>query len=914
MRYHLPLFLAFALLSLARPTAASEKNPSWVDRGGGAFADGVAGVGALSISDADELLTYAAVDSRARADLAKSLGIIHISALRSSIAGGKTASGPEEQMIEKIAKAFSNRELLPDIRIVGHWYDRENGAIFALAFMDTATVIKTLPAPAAEKQWQQKVLRAIQKACSEESAGNTGCPSSGTPAIPDIDASGVTAGKTAIDDLPVYYAAGITSQLPDKVMTGKVAFVSAAERLAATIGSSQARLMRNYSADDASESEIESVINSVSKSHWGTFLVKDFASVTTSSDSTREEQTVSFAASIKPPVPGAKLFAKAHADADGFSYATLVTPVSPTDAGRLAEALRSRGFAPVNLGLMKYFADSYNRSGGPAPALSSGTVTFQADGRAWDYEFGRGTLKTPQGESVFWRDWSGAWIPDETDRKFVAKPEAELKATSGKILTKLSLGTTVRIERKADKLVFVEVNKSLRGWLPADTLSPIRPDLDAPRLELTRKEFQDPELFISGRACDDTKVSVVRLNYDTLPRLAAAGDATCANAYSFELRRTLTPGEDLRIVAKDATGKTSEVPILLEQSQADYTPDYVSLRAVQEASVRKEPDPAAESIGSIRAGTLLFALGQKDGWYYLQSGGWVPQDSMERAAEAAPKKQDAAVSIEAEPELVMPETGLRNADGVAVVIGIGEYKNAPKVDFAKRDAEAMRDFLIRSLGYRPENVILLVDDPSKGDFERVFGTEAKPKGQLARLVKPSASDVFVYYSGHGAPDLKTKASYFVPYDADPNYIELNGYERDLMLRNLSSLPARSVTVVMEACFSGAFDQGLLIKEASPLVLKASELTAVPKDITLITSAASSEVSSWHAPARHSLFTYYFLKALAEAAEARKPVKYSDIMAAAKPQISYMAGRLHNREQNPQLHNDRKIDWSGAKAR
>ena len=64
------------------------------------------------------------------------------------------------------------------------------------------------------------------------------------------------------------------------------------------------------------------------------------------------------------------------------------------------------------------------------------------------------------------------------------------------------------------------------------------------------------------------------------------------------------------------------------------------------------------------------------------------------------------------------------------------------------------------------------------------------------------TDVFVYYSGHGFPGLTDHKGYLLPVDADPNIAEGTGYGLDMLIGNLQAMGARSVTVVIDACFSG----------------------------------------------------------------------------------------------------------------
>ncbi|MFN9576172.1 MAG: caspase domain-containing protein, partial [Gemmatimonadota bacterium] len=179
------------------------------------------------------------------------------------------------------------------------------------------------------------------------------------------------------------------------------------------------------------------------------------------------------------------------------------------------------------------------------------------------------------------------------------------------------------------------------------------------------------------------------------------------------------------------------------------------------------------------------------------------------------------------------------------------------------------------------------------------GTEG---GQLADYVKPGRSDVFVFYSGHGAPALKGGKAYLVPADGDPTYITATGYPVEALYEGLSRIGAKSVLVAMDACFSGSSASGgMLIKNASPAMLKVSDpIFKIPNGIVLSASAAD-QISSWETQRRHGLFTYYLLAALSgEAdADADKKVTLSEVETYLAENVEY-AARRQGRKQNIQL--------------
>lgn len=62
-------------------------------------------------------------------------------------------------------------------------------------------------------------------------------------------------------------------------------------------------------------------------------------------------------------------------------------------------------------------------------------------------------------------------------------------------------------------------------------------------------------------------------------------------------------------------------------------------------------------------------------------------------------------------------------DAVAIIIGIADYKNLPKADFANDDARVFYDYALRALSIKPDNIKLLVDgDASEVGIYKAFKT------------------------------------------------------------------------------------------------------------------------------------------------------------------------------------------------
>ncbi len=248
--------------------------------------------------------------------------------------------------------------------------------------------------------------------------------------------------------------------------------------------------------------------------------------------------------------------------------------------------------------------------------------------------------------------------------------------------------------------------------------------------------------------------------------------------------------------------------------------------------------------------------------------------------------------------------GETRPDDIAVIIGNSDYrkygKDIPNVTPAYADSEGFKLYVMQALGVREGNIIHLKDATS-AQMVGVFGNERSHKGKLFNWTKPNVSKVYVYYAGHGAPAGDDGSPYLVPSDADSEVIELNGYPLTTLYRNLAKIPAKSITVVLESCFSGASQEGGVISNASPVYLKAKTLT-IPPNITVISAGKANQMASWEKDKSHSLFTKYFLKGMSGEADA-KPygdgdghVGYDELGRYLEGTMTYYARRYYGRDQ------------------
>ncbi|WP_342152856.1 caspase family protein [Methylorubrum sp. SB2] len=254
-----------------------------------------------------------------------------------------------------------------------------------------------------------------------------------------------------------------------------------------------------------------------------------------------------------------------------------------------------------------------------------------------------------------------------------------------------------------------------------------------------------------------------------------------------------------------------------------------------------------------------------------------------------------------------PATFADNADSVAVVIGNRSYKQTVPVDYAHNDAEAIRSYLIGRLGYREGNVFVL-KDATLNEFNQAFGTERNPQaGRLWRSVREGRSNVFVYFSGHGVPDLATKQPFLLPEDGNPNQGE-SGYSLETLYRNLDLVkrkigPERQLVVMVDACFTGETGR----KGESLLAVSAPGFApAKPKaesGIVRVVATSGATPANWDEANRLGLLTSRFLMGVSGQADAKEAqgdgdglVQWAELKLYLRDQVAEGARRASGREQ------------------
>ncbi len=514
-------------------------------------------------------------------------------------------------------------------------------------------------------------------------------------------------------------------------------------------------------------------------------------------------------------------------------------------------------------------------------------------------------------------------LPVPNYRYYISIDNAPLKSVTGNILTRLPLAMEVQIKKSfresdGDWWCWVKIGKNLSGWVGQNNISTKRPDMFAPVIRITEKSLKGAEIKISGVVYADKPVLWVRAADQELKQInSTVKKGNYRYVYSFTGTILATPGASLAVSAEDSFGKESSVPISILDPIIRYTPRYALLEIKKTAPILAEPEPNAKLIAQVPQETRIPSIGYNENFYALEGGGWISRKLAREEAGFIPESNSGAnVSIESgsSPDILYqpsevdsnPPEGVPDPDAIGVIIAEQDYqdKNVPAVQYALNDGRAIKNYFIKTFGISKDNLIDQ-ENATEGQLEAIFGKKNSPHGRLYDYVKTQGpkSRVYVYYVGHGAPDLTNKNPYLVPVDADPDYISLNGYSLKTLYANLNKLPVRSVTVILDACFSGASPAGMIIQKASPLMLQVSNPANLLRSGTIFAASRGSQVANWYPQKSHSLFTYFFLKGLnahAGLGNAEKSISAGNLEKYVENQVSRLALRNYHRNQDPVL--------------
>lgn len=196
-----------------------------------------------------------------------------------------------------------------------------------------------------------------------------------------------------------------------------------------------------------------------------------------------------------------------------------------------------------------------------------------------------------------------------------------------------------------------------------------------------------------------------------------------------------------------------------------------------------------------------------------------------------------------------------NTNTFAIVIGNEKYKNEVDVPFANNDSKIFSQYVEKTLGV-PHNQIRLIENAGYNDI-RIAVSWLVQAMQVCR----GKGKAIIYYAGHGIPNESDLSSYLLPVDGignDPG----SAYSLKDLYDKLGSIEVQSITIFLDACFSGSKREDGMLASARGVALKAKQ--SAPKGNMIVFTAAQGDETAYpYKDKQHGMFTFFLLKKLQE---------------------------------------------------
>ena len=432
-----------------------------------------------------------------------------------------------------------------------------------------------------------------------------------------------------------------------------------------------------------------------------------------------------------------------------------------------------------------------------------------------------------------------------------------------------------------DKSAMVTVELSAGMWvksanhkLQIDVKEHFGYDMDPAVLELSTLQFQEPQLVFSGYEIFDIGEGTSALVEDGKIQ---PGELVKVKLYVQNIGQNVSPGTKYSIVSKDQnvylTGSVGEL-------------GDIGIGEVKNIWFTLSPNKRITSSGDLPINLALsntFKRGElKDQKLPLALNSRAPETNIVKVEADIERLKAQVARFEFKSDRITANTAnviditqappslTKRPDAVGIVIGIETYDYFAPAPYAASDADMMKNYFRNTLGI--EKVYDFTNKKVTGNF---FDNNFNPiYGELQKAVRKGETEIFVFYSGHGIPSAAGDRLYLLPSDGRLEAIEKQGYDLNTLYNNLEALNAKSVTVFLDACFSGV-SRSTESNEARNLIAAKGALirpvVAQPwlnnPGFTVFSSSEFDQTSLGFDASGTGLFTYFLAAGLQGKADA-----------------------------------------------
>jgi uncharacterized caspase-like protein len=167
-------------------------------------------------------------------------------------------------------------------------------------------------------------------------------------------------------------------------------------------------------------------------------------------------------------------------------------------------------------------------------------------------------------------------------------------------------------------------------------------------------------------------------------------------------------------------------------------------------------------------------------------------------------------------------------------------------------------------------------------------------GDVASAYSGQAKIIF-YYAGHGMPNDADKSAYLLPVDGFSSDFE-SAIKLDELYTRLTASPSQSVTVFLDACFSGSVRDNGMLSNARGVKVK-PKTNLIGGNMVIFTAATGEETAYPYKEKQHGLFTYFLLKKLQET---KGNVDYKTLSDYITKNVTQQSIVVNQKSQTPQV--------------
>ncbi len=253
----------------------------------------------------------------------------------------------------------------------------------------------------------------------------------------------------------------------------------------------------------------------------------------------------------------------------------------------------------------------------------------------------------------------------------------------------------------------------------------------------------------------------------------------------------------------------------------------------------------------------------------------------------------------------IPKNNTGNSKTFAIIISNEHYQEVTNVQFAINDGRAFKQYCILTLGLPEENIHIRENATLNNIIAEINWIK-----KICAAFKGEAKILF-YYAGHGIPDENSKDAYLLPVDGlgeDPS----TGYKLSELYATFGKMDAKSITIFLDACFSGSQRGDGMLVSARGVAIKARK--EIPSGNMIVFSAAQGDETAYPFNEKgHGLFTYYLLKKLQET---KGNSTYEELSKYITENVSRRSIIVNNKSQTPSIATSAvlKDSWKNLKLR